>query len=117
MINFCVSAKELRKALFEIEWAERNCFNHCLAVFDLFKAGRNLDENLCEFEELVEKAHPTNKNLDWGCGQDVTKLNKFVDGKLISITDEEILDEVDKFIGKRNKEKWGKTFGKKRKNT
>lgn len=82
-IEVCVSAKELRKALKRIERAEDNGFNHCLAVFRLSSAGRCLDECLMAYDDLIERAHPTNPHFNWGRGQQVTETCEFRDGKLV----------------------------------
>jgi hypothetical protein len=34
---------------------------------------------------MIEKAHPTNERFDWGRGQNVTKRNKFINGKLVPL--------------------------------
>ena len=81
-MNFCISGEQLRKALKEIKRAENNGFDYCLAVFEIVGAGRMLDDNLAEYDDLIEKAHPTDGCLDWGRGQNVTVYNKFIDGKL-----------------------------------
>lgn len=81
MRNIQINAKELRKALKDIEQAEKNGFMYCEAVFsqitkdDYWAVGK--------YSDLWEKAHPTNGGLDWGRGQDVTKHNTFKDGKVI----------------------------------
>jgi len=77
------SAAELRKALAEIEVAEANGFEHCEAVFE----GTSLDMAFVNvaYSDLCEKAHPSDPALNWGRRQNVTKRNKFVDGKLVRI--------------------------------
>jgi hypothetical protein len=84
-MEFCISSKELRKALIDIELAEKNGFMYCLSVFRFTSAGRSIDDNLAEYSDIIEKAHPTNSCFDWGRFQSVTKLNKFINGKLIPI--------------------------------
>ncbi len=84
-MELCVDAKQLRRALVDIEKAEANGFNHCLAVLKIVSAGKMLDQNRVEYSDIYEKAHPTIGKLDWGRGQNVTGQYKFVDGKLISI--------------------------------
>jgi hypothetical protein len=84
-MEFVITPDELRRALAEIEAAEKNGFMYCETVFVLVSAGRNL--NLCraEYSDLWEKAHPLNGHLDWGRFQAVTRTNKFKNGKLIPI--------------------------------
>lgn len=84
-MNFCIDAEQLRKALAEIEAAEKNGFMHCLAVFRMASAGQMLDQNRAEYSDMIEKAHPTNGRFDWGRFQGVTRLNRFENGKLVPI--------------------------------
>ena len=86
MFTVVANADQLRKALKDIEKAEANGFMYCQAVFHLKSYGANIDECVIEYDNLCEKAHPTNGSLDWGRGQRVTERNKFVDGKLVRIT-------------------------------
>jgi len=81
-MQFCISASQLRRALEDIEQAERNGFMHCEAVFELISSGRNLDQCQAGYSDLYEKAHPTNPSLNWGRFQGITKSHKFVDGEL-----------------------------------
>lgn len=81
-MEICVSAEELRKALADIESAERNGFHHCLAVFRLASAGWMLHDCQLRYSDLIERAHPTNGAQDWGRRQEVTKRHRFVNGKL-----------------------------------
>lgn len=85
-MEFCISPDELRKALKEIETAEKNGFNYCLSIFRFVSAGSMIDENLAEYTDMIEKAHPTDGRFDWGRGQGVTKRNKYVGGKLYPLT-------------------------------
>jgi hypothetical protein len=85
MITLTVNAEQLRKALKEIERAEKNGFEYCLAVFHMTEYGRSISDCKIEFDDICEKAHPTDGSLDWGRGQNVTKRNKFIDGKLVKI--------------------------------
>jgi len=85
MITVVANAEQLRKALKQIERAESNGFNYCLAVFDLVECGSSVSDCKIEFDGILEKAHPTDGNLNWGRGQRVTERNRFVDGKLIPI--------------------------------
>lgn len=80
------NAEQLRKALADIEHAESNGFMFCEAVFkakDIDKAFVNI-----EYSDICEKAHPRDPSLDWGRGQDVTKSNRFANGRLIPLTPE-----------------------------
>lgn len=82
-MEFVINATELRAVLREIEAAEANGFMHCQAVFQLASAGRYLSQCVAVYSDLYERAHPTDARLNWGRGQGVTKLNKFVKGKLV----------------------------------
>lgn len=84
-MDFCISSLELRCALEEIEAAEKNGFDYCLAVFRLASVGPNLDQCRATYSDLIEKADPTNGHLNWGRFQGVSRRNKFVDGKLVPI--------------------------------
>lgn len=81
-MNFCVTGDQLRKALADIEAAEKNGFMHCLAVFDITQAGRMIDDCRAEYSDLIEKAHPTDGNLSWGRFQGVSRNNRFEKGRL-----------------------------------
>ncbi len=80
--EFKLNGEELRKALAEIEKAEKSGFMFCEAVFDVREAENDhwLTGN---YLELLEKAHPTEESLNWGRGQDVTKRNIFKDGRVV----------------------------------
>lgn len=84
-MHFTVNAEELRRAISEIEIAEKNGFMYCQAVFALTKAGKNLSDCQAEYSDLIEKAHPTNPSLNWGRFQSVSKENKFENGKLVKL--------------------------------
>jgi hypothetical protein len=84
-VNFCIDAEQLRKALAEIEAAEKNGFKYCLAVFFMASAGRMIYQNRAEYSDLMERAHPTNPALNWGRFQSVSRCNRFVDGELVPI--------------------------------
>jgi len=84
-MEFCINAKELRKALKDIEAAEGNGFDYCLSVFKMSKVGLSISDCIADYSDMIEKAHPSNGNLDWGRFQGVTMRNKFVDGELIYI--------------------------------
>lgn len=84
-MDFCIDAQQLRKALADIEAAERNGFNHCLCVFKITSAGHMLDSCRASYSDMIEKAHPTDGNFDWGRFQGVTKRNRFVGGELVPI--------------------------------
>jgi hypothetical protein len=85
-MELCISAAHLRAALADIEAAERNGFHHCLAVFKLASAGEMLENNKLRYSDLLERAHPTDGNLNWGRFQRVSARHRFEDGKLIQIT-------------------------------
>ena len=85
MFTVVANAEQLRKALKDIEKAEANGFMYCQAVFHLKSYGASIDKCIIEYDDLCEKAHPTNRSLDWGRGQGVTERNRFEDGKLIPI--------------------------------
>jgi len=40
-----------------------------------------------KYDELCERGHPTDANLNWGRGQQVTRDNKLVGGKLVKLKD------------------------------
>jgi hypothetical protein len=84
-MNFCIDAEQLRKALAEIEAAEKNGFTHCLAVFFMASAGRMVSQNRAEYSDLVERAHPTDSAYDWGRFQAVSRYNEFRDGRLVPL--------------------------------
>ncbi len=84
-MDFCIEADELRKALKDIEEAENNGFMYCLSVFKFTEIGVSLDQNRAGYSDMIEKAHPTDGNFNWGRFQVVTKYNKFINGKLYSI--------------------------------
>jgi hypothetical protein len=86
-MDFCIDANQLRKALSDIEIAERNGFNYCLAVFKITQAGTMLDQCRADYSDLIEKAHPIDGKYDWGRFQDVSKKCRFENGKLIPIRD------------------------------
>ncbi len=85
MFTVVANAKQLRKALKDIEKAEANGFMYCQAVFHLKSYGASIDKCIIEYDDICEKAHPTNGSLEWGRGQRVTERNRFEDGKLIPI--------------------------------
>jgi len=82
-MEICIEPEQLRKALAEIERAEGNGFHHCLSVFTLSSGGSTLDQCRMKYSDILERADPTNGNLDWGRHQGVTRYNKFIDGKLV----------------------------------
>jgi hypothetical protein len=81
----CIDAAQLRKALAEIEAAEKNGFHYCLAVFRIAAVGTMLSDCRASYNDLWVRAHPTDGNFDWGRYQGVTRANRFVDGKLVPI--------------------------------
>ena len=85
-MSFCINAVELRKALAEIEIAESNGFNYCLAVFDMAEVGRMLSSCLAEYSDLCARGHPTDASLDWGRFSNVHRSHKLKRGKLVPIT-------------------------------
>lgn len=84
-MDLCINAEHLRKALADLERAEKNGFMHCLAVFSMVSAGRMLDQNRAEYSDMIEKAHPTDGAFDWGRFQGVSRRHRFEDGKLIPL--------------------------------
>lgn len=76
------NAEQLRNALKEIEKAEANGFMYCEAVFHLKEYGRSISDCKIEFDDICEKAHPTDCSLNWGRWQKVSQRNKFINGKL-----------------------------------
>ena len=84
-MEFCITADELRKAIAEIEAAEKNGFVHCLGVFRFSQSGFMLSDNRAVYSDLLERAHPTNGAFDWGRFQSVSKRHTFRDGRLIPI--------------------------------
>lgn len=84
-LTFCIDAEQLRRALADIETAERNGFHHCLAVFDLTSASRTLSDCRATYSDLMERAHPTNPEYNWGRFQGVTRKCRFEDGRLIPL--------------------------------
>ena len=81
----CIDAAELRKALAEIEAAEKNGFMYCLAVYKMAQAGPMLDECRAVYSDLLERAHPTNSNYNWGRFQRVTQTHRFRNDTLVPI--------------------------------
>ena len=86
-MNFCISADELRRALAAIEAAEKNGFMHCLAVFEMSTVGSMLSDCRATYSDLVERAHPTDRNFDYGRFQMVSQRFRFVSatGTLVPI--------------------------------
>lgn len=82
MLQTCITAEQLRKALVELEAAEKNGFHHCLAVFDVRASGSLLSNCRATYSDLWERAHPTNGNMDWGRFQGVSKSHRFAEGIL-----------------------------------
>jgi len=82
-MNFSIGAEELRKALAEIEAAEKNGFMHCQAVLKFKRLGHCNAWIELAYSDLWEKAKPNDGKFDWGRGQGVTLRNKFVEGKLV----------------------------------
>jgi hypothetical protein len=84
-MEFCISGPELRKALADIEAAEKNGFDHCLAVFKMNRVGPMISDCRAAYSDMCERAHETDGNFDWGRFQGVTRRNKFKNGKLVPI--------------------------------
>ena len=95
-MEFCISAEHLRAALAEIEAAEKNGFKYCLAVFKLTSAGYDLNAFRASYSDLLEKAHPTSSQLNWGRFQGVSKRYKFKRGKLVQSRTPAALSEGEK---------------------
>lgn len=85
MMGFCISADQIRKALADLEAAERNGFMHCLAVFEMSSAGPMLNECRANYSDLLERAHPTIGALNWGRFQRVSQRFRFKNGDLIPL--------------------------------
>lgn len=85
-MELCISAEELRKALAQIEEAEKNGFMHCLGVFKITQAGYMLDQCRATYSDLLERAHPQDGSLNWGRFQSVSKRHRFEDGKLVPLS-------------------------------
>lgn len=88
-MEFCIDAKSLRAALSAIEAAEANGFMHCLAVMKFISAGPYISDNRAEYSDLLERAHPTDPNFDWGRYQRVSARYKFKDGKPVPLQEEQ----------------------------
>ena len=88
-----ITGDELRKALKDIEEAEKHGFMFCEAVFN--STQRNEYWTVATYSDMWEKAHPTDGSLDWGRGQNVTKRSYFKDGKVIPT--EKTQKEIDNF--------------------
>lgn len=82
-MEFCITAEQLRKALADIERAEKRGFQYCLAVFRMSSAGWSVSDNLAEYSDMLERAHPTDGALNWGRFQGVTRGFRFRGGKLV----------------------------------
>lgn len=81
---FKIKAADLRMALAEISAAEKNGFKFCEAVFNPIEADGHWVS--LSYSDMIEKAHPTDRNLDWGRFQGVTRRNKFKNGKIVPVT-------------------------------
>jgi hypothetical protein len=84
-MELVINKKDLEKALKDIKSAEKNGFMYCQGVFKIISAGVCLDDNVAEYSDMIEKAHPTDGHLDWGRFQRVSKTHKFKNGKLVRI--------------------------------
>lgn len=83
-MDFCIDAAQLRKALAEIEAAEKNGFKYCLAVFRMAEVGRMLSSCRAEYSDMIERASEDAK-YDWGRFQGVSRTHKFKGGRLVRI--------------------------------
>jgi hypothetical protein len=81
---FKISKDELKKALNDIENAEKNGFYYCDSVFKLIKYDTWLDNSIAKYVDMCEKAHPNDPHLNWGRGQNITKNHIFKNGLLIN---------------------------------
>jgi len=86
-MNVVITGDELRKALADLEVAEKNGFMFCLAVLQLTSASPMLDGCRMKYCDLIEKAHPVDPSLSWGRFQGVTRRYKFKQGKLVPMVD------------------------------
>ena len=84
-MDFCITAVELRKALTDIEAAEKNGFKCCLAIFKMASVSPELDGCRAEYSDMIEQASWTDSRLKWGRLQRITERNKFKNGKLVKI--------------------------------
>ena len=85
-MHMVITTTELRKALADIEAAEKNGFMYCIAVVKSEStSSRLLSERKLTYSDMIERAHLTDPSLDWGRHQHVSKDNKFIDGKLVPI--------------------------------
>ena len=82
-MDVVITSDELKKALAEIEAAEKNGFMYCMAVLKITSAGPTLDQWRVAFSDIIEKAHPTDRKLDWGRFQGVSRHYKFKNGRLV----------------------------------
>jgi hypothetical protein len=78
-----IDGAELRKALEDIKRAEKNGFMFCQAVFEPLAVDGVWV--VLRYSDLMEKAHPTDGNFDWGRFQGVSRRNRFKAGKLFPI--------------------------------
>lgn len=85
--SFQISPEELRKALEEIDLAEKHGFHYCKSVFQLTEYGTSLRHRKAEYCDINEAAHPTDGGLAWGRGQHVSRDFLFEDGKLVPLTE------------------------------
>jgi hypothetical protein len=84
-LDFCIEPDQLRAALREIEAAEANGFNYCLAVFRIAHAGVDIVNCRAAYSDLLERAHPIDANRNWGRFQHLSKRFKYQDGKLVPL--------------------------------
>lgn len=84
-MEFCITEKQLRLALKDINHAKRNGFHHCVPVFQFVSASGMIEDCKANYTDLIEKAHPLDDSLNWGRMQYVTHRNRFVNGKLVPL--------------------------------
>lgn len=66
MIEMCLTRAELLKAIEHLDIAIANGFKHSLAIINLATAGECVSDFMGEYNSLILKSHPTNRNKDWG---------------------------------------------------
>lgn len=91
-----IGADALRKALADIEAAERNGFMYCLAVLNMKD---QIDGNLeLGYSDLWERAHPHDGRLNWGRFQRVSQRHRFDGAKLVPLESPQADDAVDPHV-------------------
>lgn len=82
-----MSGAELRKALADIEAAERHGFMFCEAVLELATVNA-YGQATVKYSDMSEKAHPSDGRYDWGRFQGVSRRHRFVDGQLVPLSEQ-----------------------------